>query len=107
MNNPIPTTAEGASQQAHKFGEETLKAAREHVVAPAMEAVESARAYASETYAKTSKQVEKQLATAEEYASQKLNESARWVEANPWPAIGAGFLIGLLIGASASSSRRW
>lgn len=107
--SPAPTstaTGPGVVEQARKLGEDALHAAQQHVVEPAREAVDKAKAYATQAYETTSKQIGEQFAHAGDYAAQKMDATERWVYANPWPAVAAGFIIGCVVGSSLTMSRR-
>lgn len=99
-------TADTLKKDVRTLAEDTMKAAREHVVEPAVEAVRRAGAYTRDALHETKDQLSRQATQAEHYASEQYDRTTRWVSANPLSAVGIGFAVGLVIASFIGHSSR-
>lgn len=98
----------GLKQDVRSLADDTMKAARQHVVDPAVDAAHRAQAYARDAMHDAKVQMSRQLSNCEHYASEGYDRTERWIAANPFKAVGVALAIGLVIASffETSSKRR-
>ena len=100
-------TADTLKNDVRTLADDTMKAAREHVVDPAVEAVRRAGAYTRDAMNETKDRLSRQATQVEHYASEQYDRTVQWVSANPLPAVGIGFAVGVVLaGLFGHSSKR-
>jgi ElaB/YqjD/DUF883 family membrane-anchored ribosome-binding protein len=100
-----PPTTDTLKKDVRVLAEDTMKVARQHMVDPTVEAVNRASALARDAMHGAQHRLSKQISDAERYASRQYDRTERWVTANPFTAVGAAFVIGLVISSFFSSSK--
>lgn len=117
-----PETAAAADtfkSDVRNMADDAMKAAREHVVDPAVEAAGRARTYATDAMHnaqdralhamhEAQERLSREYSRAERYASETYSTTERWVSAHPFKAIGIALGVGLAISTlfDTSHSRR-
>lgn len=86
--------------------DDTVKAARSHVVDPTLEAAHRASEMAKKAIHDSREKMNEQMAIAERYASQGYDRTTTWISANPLAAVGVAMAAGLLISSMFRTSRR-
>lgn len=101
-----PPTADTLKKDVRVLAEDTMKAARQHMVDPAVETVHRVGAFARDAMHEAQDHISKRVSEAERYASRQYDRTERWVSGNPFTAVGIAFAIGLVISNLLGSSRR-
>lgn len=94
---PETLTAETLKKDVLVLADDTMKAARQQVVDPALEAARRASAYARDAVQETRQRVSKQVTDAERYAAAQYDQTARWVLTHPMKAVGIAFAVGIVL----------
>lgn len=97
---------ENIKQDVRTFADDTMKAARQHVVDPAVDAAHRAQAYARDAMHDAKERLSRQVTNCEHYASEGYDRTERWVSANPFKAVGIALAIGLVISSFFETSKR-
>ncbi len=99
MNNLTTETptVDTLKKDVRTLADDTMKAAREHVVDPAVEAVRRAGAYTRDAMHETKDMLSRQATQVEGYATERYDRTTQWVSANPFSAVGIGFAVGLVL----------
>ena len=106
MNNPISTTADTWKHGVSLFATDAAKATKDQVITPAVEAARSVAGYTSDAMEKAKEQIGHQIHQADEFTSQRLDQTSRWISTNPLSGVGVGFVLGVLATTFFGSSRR-
>lgn len=86
--------------------DDTVKAARSHIVDPTLEAAHRASEMARQAIQDSREKMNHQMVLAERYASQGYDRTTNWISANPLAAVGVAMAAGLLISSMFRSSAR-
>lgn len=94
------------SHSTAAFVDESLAAARQHVVAPLVDAAQRSSDYARESLHDAKDRISEQVTRAEQYASEQYDRTKHWVSGNPWSALGISFAVGLVLSRLIGSWKR-
>lgn len=109
MNAPFPTNpaTNSIKEDIRILADDSLKAARDHIVDPMIHSAQQAGASTKEAVQAAKTLVIDQAGRAEQYASQQCDRTVTWLSANPLTGVGIGFAIGVaLTTLMGSASRR-
>lgn len=96
-NSHSNPSIETLKRDVRTLANDTVKAAQNNIVQPAVEAAHRAGDYARQAVRDSRERVNQQLAVAERYASQGYDRTTTWITANPLAAVGVALAAGLLI----------
>ena len=88
-----------------QFATDAAKATKDHVIAPAADAARSAADYTGDAIEKAKGHLGHQLQQADEYTSQRIDQTSKWISTNPFSGLGVGFVLGVLATVLVSSKR--
>jgi uncharacterized membrane protein YqjE/ElaB/YqjD/DUF883 family membrane-anchored ribosome-binding protein len=95
--NPTSISPEIIKENLRSFAARAESTTQSRIVTPAFVTARRAGAITSEAIDKTKDQLAQQVDHAEQFASQQLDRAAKWVSANPFPALGLGFAAGMFL----------
>jgi ElaB/YqjD/DUF883 family membrane-anchored ribosome-binding protein len=104
--DPQTLTVETLRKDVRTLADDTLTAARQQVVDPALEAARRAGAYARDAVNETRQRLSKQVSQAEQYASAQYDQTARWVLTHPFKSVGIAFAVGIVISSMFGNSSK-
>lgn len=98
--------AQAIKTDVRALADETLKAAREHVVDPAVDAARRASHFTRDAVNESRERLSRQAHQAEHYLTDQYDRTTRWITANPVTSVGIALAAGLFLSALLSQSAK-
>jgi ElaB/YqjD/DUF883 family membrane-anchored ribosome-binding protein len=100
MSNALFTDApnkETLAKDVRTLADDTVQAARHHLVEPALDAAKRVGAYSREALHESREMLAHQASRVEHQANDQYERSVHWVSAHPLAALGIAFAVGIVI----------